>query len=140
MRLADLVRAQEQGLDLNRLIFARYLVLTKRLTEESGATDETMDQAFSGLISVNKEQTPTVGSNSVHLLEATRFPIPPSGVATWNRNRLLFVKYLIKTKRLNDDLPLLAPLEEVRGLFARYLIRMGKLSEWTPTSPTTIKS
>ena len=34
MTLSDLVRAEEQGLDLNRLLFVKYLVLTKRITDE----------------------------------------------------------------------------------------------------------
>ena len=34
MTLSDLVRAEEQGLDLNRLLFVKYLLLTKRLTDE----------------------------------------------------------------------------------------------------------
>lgn len=34
LALSDLVRAEEQGLDVNRLLFVRYLVLTKRLTDE----------------------------------------------------------------------------------------------------------
>ena len=34
-----LVRAEEQGLDLNRLLFVKYLVLTKRLTEEVAEAD-----------------------------------------------------------------------------------------------------
>lgn len=32
--LAELVLAEEQGLDLNRLLFVRYLVLTRRLTDD----------------------------------------------------------------------------------------------------------
>lgn len=31
--LSDLVRAEAQGLDLNRLLFARYLLVTGRITE-----------------------------------------------------------------------------------------------------------
>lgn len=34
LALADLAQAEEHGLDLNRLLFVRYLVLTKKLTDE----------------------------------------------------------------------------------------------------------
>ncbi len=34
MTLSDLVRAEEQGLDLNRLLFIKYLVLTRRLNDD----------------------------------------------------------------------------------------------------------
>ncbi len=32
--LAELVRSEEQGLNLNRLLFAKYLVMTRRISEE----------------------------------------------------------------------------------------------------------
>lgn len=32
--LADLVRAKQLGLDVNRLLFARYLLVTKRLSDD----------------------------------------------------------------------------------------------------------
>ncbi len=31
--LSDLVQAEEAGLDLNRLLFVKYLVMTKRVTD-----------------------------------------------------------------------------------------------------------
>ena len=39
MALSDLVRAEEQGLDLNRLLFVKYLVLTRRLTDDLAADE-----------------------------------------------------------------------------------------------------
>lgn len=32
--LSELVRSEEQGLNLNRLLFAKYLVMTHRISEE----------------------------------------------------------------------------------------------------------
>ncbi|MBI4494060.1 MAG: hypothetical protein HY690_14830 [Chloroflexi bacterium] len=40
LALSDLVRVEEQGLDLNHLLFIRYLVLTRRLTDEPVAEPE----------------------------------------------------------------------------------------------------
>jgi hypothetical protein len=34
MALVDLMKAESEGLDLNRLLFVRFLVLSKRLTED----------------------------------------------------------------------------------------------------------
>ena len=34
MALSELVRAEEQGLDLNRLLFVKYLIVSKRLTDD----------------------------------------------------------------------------------------------------------
>jgi len=48
MTLSDLVRAEEQGLDLNRLLFVKYLVLTRRLNDDRGvelAEDESVPAA-----------------------------------------------------------------------------------------------
>ena len=39
MALSDLVRAEEQGLDLNRLLFVKYLVLTRRLSDDLAADE-----------------------------------------------------------------------------------------------------
>jgi len=42
MTLSALVRAEEQGLDLNRLLFVKHLLLTGRLSEDvpDAAADE----------------------------------------------------------------------------------------------------
>ena len=43
--LAELAWAAEQGLELNRLLFVRYLILTRRLTEELPRCPEPAESA-----------------------------------------------------------------------------------------------
>ena len=45
MALSELVRAEEQGLDLNRLLFVKYLIVSKRLTDDCDFDETTEESA-----------------------------------------------------------------------------------------------
>jgi len=44
--LSQLVRTEEQGLNVNRLLFAKFLVMTGRISEGTGNTIETADSVL----------------------------------------------------------------------------------------------
>lgn len=90
MSLSDLVRAEEQGLDLNRLLFVKYLVVNKRLTDDITANTEEV-------LEMNPNQVPIASET-----EATN-PSQFDVLTKKEQARLSFIKWAVITKRLDGD-------------------------------------
>jgi hypothetical protein len=60
--LSQLVRTEEQGLNVNRLLFAKFLVMTGRISEGTGNAAETADSVLTA-----KTQAASVGRSKIAL-------------------------------------------------------------------------
>jgi hypothetical protein len=61
--LSQLVRTEEQGLNVNRLLFAKFLVMTGRISEGTAIVTETADSVLSAKakeVGGNRSKTATV--------------------------------------------------------------------------------
>jgi hypothetical protein len=60
--LSELVRTEEQGLNVNRLLFAKFLVMTGRIGEGAGKSGESADSVLANKTRTTPEDAPAFAS------------------------------------------------------------------------------